>query len=153
MGWAEEHPQTGDGSEFEGSLILAVKREGSFVNIQRRDFNKMLLAAVGGIVTGATVGCGSSEKKETSNSGGDAHVCKGKNACKGKGGCGVEGKHDCAGKNSCKGTGGCASKAARHECKGKNACKSMGGCKSGDGGCAGKNSCKGNGGCKVPLKG
>ena len=129
------------------------------MDIQRRDFNKMILAAAGGILSGATIGCSSSEKKQPASGGSkDAkateakHICKGQNTCKGKGGCQTA-ENSCAGKNACKGKGGCASQSYQHGCKGKNACKGQGGCKAGDGGCAGKNTCKGNGGCKVPVGG
>ena len=35
------------------------------MDIQRRDFNKMLLSAVGGVIAGASFGCGSNEKKKS----------------------------------------------------------------------------------------
>ena len=71
------------------------------MEMNRRDFSKMVLVAVGGIVAGgAMVGCsGDGDKKETAS---DKHVCKGMNACKGKGGC-KTGDDSCGGKNSCKG--------------------------------------------------
>ncbi len=136
------------------------------MGMNRRDFNRAILAATGGIIAGATFGCG--DKKDTessdatesstskSSSGTDKkmadmgssgkHVCKSLNTCKGKGGC-KTGDAGCAGKNTCKGKGGCATVKA-HACAGKNDCKGQGGC----GSTKGKNDCKGKGGCSVPLK-
>ena len=118
--------------------------------MHRRDFNKLLSAAVAGMVgAGALAGC-----RGTDDRGGapaaDKHACKGLNDCKGKGGCKTD-KNACKGQNECKGQGGCAT-AAKHECKGQNECKGLGGCKTGDNGCVAKNSCKGKGGCAVPVK-
>ena len=117
------------------------------MSMKRRNFNKLLLGAVAGILAGTqgrTVYAG-----EAADEGGDKHACKGMNDCKGQGGC-ESGDNGCAGKNSCKGHGGCAT-SAKHGCKGQNDCKGQGGCRSGDNGCAGKNSCKGHGGCEVPV--
>ncbi len=117
------------------------------MSMKRRNFNKLLLGAVAGILAGTqgrSVYAG-----EGADEGGDKHACKGMNDCKGQGGC-DSGDNGCAGKNSCKGHGGCAT-SAKHGCKGQNDCKGQGGCKSGDNGCAGKNSCKGQGGCEVPV--
>jgi hypothetical protein len=123
--------------------------EESSMDMNRRDFSKMVVAAVGGIVAGGgLIGCGGDGEKDSGNK---DHMCAGKNECKGMGGCKTS-ANACAGKNECKGKGGCASAAMKHDCAGKNACKGQGGCKSGDAGCAGKNSCKGKGGCKVPGK-
>ena len=94
--------------------------------MDRRDFSKIMGAAVAGMLAGSKVVSAFSGEE-----GGDKHVCKGMNECKGKGGCAT---------------------AAKHDCKGHNECKGQGGCKSGDNGCAGKNSCKGKGGCSVPVK-
>lgn len=136
------------------------------MGMNRRDFNRALLAATGGIIAAATVGCG--DKKDETPSpattqastdgmakaahemGLEKHICKAKNSCKGNGGC-KSGDGSCAGKNTCKGKGGCATVKA-HSCGGKNSCKGLGGCKSSDNGCKGKNSCDGKGGCAVPLK-
>ena len=99
-------------------------------NIQRRDFNKLVLSAVGGIMAGAVMGC--PEKKiatppavtpptggvPSPASGKTAHACKGHNACKSLGAC-KTGDAGCAGKNSCKGKGGCATPTAHHACTGK----------------------------------
>ncbi len=117
------------------------------MGMKRRNFNKLLLGAVAGILAGAQVRSVVAEEEATE--GGEKHACKGMNECKGQGGC-ESGDNGCAGKNSCKGHGGCAT-SAKHGCKGQNDCKGQGGCKSGDNGCAGKNSCKGHGGCEVPV--
>ncbi len=119
------------------------------MEMNRRDFNKMVLSVVGGLMAGASVGCGKSEapKKDPESAKkpeaavAEKHVCKGFNSCKGKGQ---------GGKNECKGKGDCAT-VAKHDCKGHNDCKGLGGCKSGNNGCAGKNDCKKKGGCGVPL--
>ena len=116
------------------------------MTLKRRDFNKLLVASVGGILSGA--------QQRTpfilgAYAEGTDHVCAGRNDCSGQGGC-ESGDNSCPGKNSCKGHGGCAT-VAKHDCGGKNECKGMGGCKGGDNGCAGKNSCKGHGGCEVPV--
>ncbi len=73
------------------------------MEIKRREFSKMLGAAVGGVFAGIATGCGSSDKN-VSEAGIAANACKGMNACKGQGACaGADG--DCAGKNACKGKG------------------------------------------------
>ncbi len=77
------------------------------MEIKRREFSKMLGAAVGGVFAGIATGCGSSDKKEADAGTAAHHDCKGQNECKGQGGCGT-GDNGCAGKNSCKGKGGCA---------------------------------------------
>ena len=119
------------------------------MEIKRREFSKMLGAAVGGVFAGIATGCGSSDKN-VSEAGIAANACKGMNTCKGQGGCKTD-KNACKGQNECKGQGGCAT-AAHHDCSGKNACKGQGGCATGDNGCAGKNSCESKGGCAVPVK-
>jgi hypothetical protein len=122
------------------------------MEMNRRDFSKMIVAAVGGIVAGgALVGCSSDSDKGSGSSSKD-HMCAGKNECKGQGGCHTA-TNSCGGKNECKGKGGCASASMKHDCKGKNNCKGQGGCAVKDANaCAGKNECKGKGGCKVPAK-
>ncbi|MCE9584159.1 MAG: hypothetical protein K8T20_16870 [Planctomycetes bacterium] len=118
--------------------------------MNRRDFSKMVVAAVGGIVAGgAMLGCSGDGDKGSGGS--KDHMCAGKNECKGLGGCHTA-TNSCGGKNECKGKGGCASASMKHDCKGKNNCKGMGNCSTGDAGCAGKNTCKGKGGCAVPKK-
>jgi hypothetical protein len=123
----------------------------------RRDFNRLTLAAVGGLIAGL----GQSEqkaladdKKKTSSSKNkkptaptkEIHVCRGLNSCKGQG---VDWDFDGDGKletNACAGGGACAT--AKHvSCNGENDCKGQGGC----GNTAGDNACKGQGKCHVPL--
>ncbi len=129
----------------------------SHQDVDRRKFNRLAAAAFGGLVAGASVGCGSKttpapsaseapapstgsgmvDDAETAMTDTEVHLCRGLNACKGKG---ADGKNDCAGKGSC-GT------AEHHGCHAKNACKGQGGC----GETAGANDCKGKGECAVPL--
>ncbi len=102
--------------------------EDSRMSMKRRNFNKLLLGAVAGILAGTQTR--SLVAQEEVTEGGEKHVCRGRNECKGQGGCAT---------------------SARHDCKGQNDCKGQGGCKPGDNGCAGKNSCNGHGGCAVPV--
>ncbi len=74
--------------------------------MNRRDFNKMMLAAVGGVLAGSQV---ARADHHEGGGKGKGHDCSGKNECKGKGGC-RSGDKGCIGKNSCKGKGGCKSK-------------------------------------------
>ena len=135
-------------------------------DLSRRDFNRLTVAAFGGVVAGTLAGCGGGgddpapadpgETPETNGTEGEAaagtegeaaergaeevadlNVCRGLNACKGKG---------AGGANDCAGMGACAT-AAAHECAGKNECKGQGGC----GEILGSNECKGKGKCAVPL--
>ena len=136
-------------------------------DLSRREFNRLSMAAFGGVVAGSLAGCsdgeddappvtpaggttttepadgtdttGSDPEAATSLLMGEKHVCRGLNMCKGKGGAG--------GGNDCAGLGACATIAA-HECSTTNACKGQGGC--GDN--PGENACKGKGSCAVPLK-
>ncbi len=130
-------------------------------DFDRRQFHQLTLAAFGGILAGATVGC---EKGPQPNSTGkspanpsptesapklvltdkqvelltdDVHTCRGLNTCKGKGR---------SKENECAGQGTCAS-IADAACGGSNECATLGGC----GATAGLNDCKGQGGCHVPL--
>ncbi len=139
-------------------------------DLSRRDFNRLSMAAFGGVVAGTFAGC--------ANDGGDASVPDGapaggtspegsgttetesgepaageetasllmgdKNVCRGLNIC--KG-HGAGGENACAGTGACATIAA-HECAGNNECKGQGGC----GAKPGENACKGMGSCAVPLK-
>ena len=73
--------------------------------MNRRDFNLLMAAAVGGILTGAATPAHAGHHEEGEKKG---HECAGKNECKGKGGC-KTGDNGCKGKNSCKGKGGCNS--------------------------------------------
>jgi len=132
-----------------------MKRE----NFNRRDFNRLTAAAMGGLMAGSLVGCGgkngektekaadkNGENGENGENGKEEspelaawtgkHVCRGLNACKG------EGK---GGDNACAGKGECAT--VEHACTGQNSCKNLGGC----GETAGSNACEGKGSCQVPL--
>ncbi len=108
-------------------------------SIGRRDFNKLAVAALGGLVAGARV-ADAAEKKDTTKSLliQEPHVCRGLNpSCKGE----VKGKkHTCSGKSNC-------ASAAEHTCSGKNDCAGLGGC----GEKPGENACKGKGACAVPI--
>ena len=126
--------------------------------LNRRDVTRLALAALGGLVTGALVGCGgnpTTEGKTPADTGKgtaqgtgsgeklsrlleDPHVCRGINTCKNKGKKGTA--------NECAGQAHCATVAA-HDCNGMNDCKGQGGC----GEHPGENECKGKGGCEVPL--
>lgn len=120
------------------------------MELNRRDFNRLSMAALGGVVAGATVGCGGSEPAAppaanqpqsgtppVQTAAAEIHACRGMNSCKGLG----------AGKdNACAGQGTCAT-TTHHDCATKNDCKGLGGC----GGTAGKNDCKMMGGCHVPM--
>lgn len=131
--------------------------------LTRRDFTKLSVAAFGGIVSGAIVGCNNASNtstppaggnaaqteegtgsSETKPEGGDAggekvalNACRGLNACKGLG----KGEHECAGQGSC-------ATDKPHGCHGDNTCKNLGGC----GSSAGANECAGKGECGVPMK-
>jgi len=133
--------------------------------LDRRDFHKLTVAALGGMIAGTAVGCGSPQaprtaqtSETTTNSakqpepvveaGGtlsdvekliidEPHTCRGLNSCKGLG----RSKD-----NACAGQGTCAS-IADAACSGNNECKGQGGC----GELPGMNSCKGEGGCHIPL--
>jgi hypothetical protein len=115
--------------------------------MNRRDWNRLALASLGGLLTGTLIGCGrTSSGKDKEKPGGDdanrllmdPHVCRGINTCKNKGKDGTT--------NECAGQAHCAT-AAAHDCQGMNECKGQGGC----GNNPGENACKGQGGCAVPL--
>lgn len=132
------------------------------MSLNRRDFTRLSMAALGGAISGASLGCGGSEpatppptdqsasdapitsadapsaaSTDTQMAKADVHACRGLNACKGQG---------AGGENACAGQGACATTAA-HTCAGQNACKGLGGC----GANPGANDCKGMGGCEVPM--
>jgi uncharacterized membrane protein len=65
-----------------------------------RTTNKVLLAAVAGLLTVGAVSAASTAHAADS----DKVKCYGINSCKGKGSC-AGGGHSCAGKNACKGQG------------------------------------------------
>ena len=125
--------------------------------LERREFHKLTLAALGGALTGSLAGCdkgpapattgkGTSSASSSTTGGvtvasadtkSELHLCHGLNSCKNQG---------AGGKNDCAGTGACAT-VKHHECGSDNECKNLGGC----GGKEGANECKGKGGCHVPL--
>jgi hypothetical protein len=120
--------------------------------LDRRQFQQLLGAALGGLATGASIGC-NGDKDGGSTAGGtptatatgtadvaakaNVHACRGLNECKGQG---------ADGKNACAGQGACAT-TKHHSCGGMNECKNLGGC----GPKAGANECKGQGSCQVPM--
>jgi hypothetical protein len=115
----------------------------------RRDVNRLALAALGGLVSGLIAGCsgkpterGQAPSADTGDKASlllnDPHVCRGINTCKNKGKKGTT--------NECAGQAQCAT-VASHDCNGLNDCKGQGGC----GEHPGENDCKGKGGCAVPL--
>ena len=106
----------------------------------RRDFNKLAVVALGGLVAGTRV-AEAADKKDTTKPLllQEPHVCRGLNPnCKGE----AKGKkHDCAGQTNC------SAAATEHTCKGGNDCAGLGGC----GETPGENTCKGKGDCAVPI--
>ena len=130
--------------------------------LNRRDFNRLTMAALGGVVAGTVAGCGEEPKKpastgttpggsgvaatppskadgkEVADVKGEPHACRGLNACKGQG---AEGNNECAGQ------GDCATASWHHGCSGQNDCKGQGGC----GPNPTQNDCKTKGGCHIPL--
>ncbi|MFI4874118.1 MAG: hypothetical protein ACIALR_02205 [Blastopirellula sp. JB062] len=117
--------------------------------LDRRDFNRLSVAALGGMLGGAAIGCGQSkpdaaatdDHSDAESGGGEQsvamHLCRGLNECKGQGK---------GGENECAGAGACSS-LEPHACGGKNECKGQGGCHN----MVGTNECKGKGGCAIPL--
>ena len=81
--------------------------EGKEVKMERREFNKIVGAAMAGLVAGSRAVAGD-DKSETDKAA--KHVCRGKNDCNGQGGFKTA-DNACAGKNACKGKGGCAGPA------------------------------------------
>jgi hypothetical protein len=117
-------------------------------DLNRRDFQKLAMAALSGLVAGTGLACADEkkddkkedkpkdEKKEPLLQ--EPHVCRGLNTCKGLG---KDKKNDCAGTSAC-------ATAKAHTCGGENACRGLGGC----GETPGENKCKGMGKCHVPLE-
>jgi len=107
----------------------------------RRQFNKLSSAALGGLLAGSVAGCtpkaGQPMDGTTVAVAAEFHLCRGLNTCKGKG---LDGKNACAGQGSC-------ATVKEHSCHAQNECKGQGGC----GEKPGENSCKGKGDCSVPL--
>lgn len=103
----------------------------------RRRFNELSAAALGGLVAGTLAGCGKTSPPDKAGQAvAERHLCRGLNDCQGQG---------VSGDNACRGQGDCAT--LTHACNGKNDCKGQGGC----GSDAGANACKEKGGCSVPL--
>jgi len=142
--------------------------------LNRRDFARLTAAAFGGMIAGATVGCGEAPKKDATPAGSAKTPASGEKSKKKPGEYGahdgdaakdaggeaesvmLSGKNVCRGLNTCKnhkggdnacaGQGACAL-AAAHGCHAENECKGEGGC----GEHPGQNACKGKGECAVPL--
>src|SRR6266478_524912 len=107
-------------------------------DLNRRDFERLALAAFGGMVVGTQLDRPAGAKDEEENPLlNDKHVCRGINTCKGKG---KDKKNECAGQGIC-------AVAKEHTCHKENECKGQGGC----GKSPGENKCKGMGECGVPL--
>jgi len=104
------------------------------VDVSRRDFGKLTLAAFGGVLAGSVVGS-RALRAEEAKSPPELHACCGLNTCKG---------HGVGASNECAGQGSCATVEA-HGCAGSNACKNQG--------AEYDNACKGQGSCAVPVKG
>jgi hypothetical protein len=111
--------------------------------LNRRDFQRLTAAAVGGLLAGAAVTpsalAADAPKKDPKKNAmlGEPHVCRGINMCKGLG---------ATKDNACAGQGACAT-AKAHTCHAENECRGQGGC----GAKPGENACKGKGECGVPL--
>lgn len=137
-------------------------------DLNRRDFNRLTIAAFGGMMAGSMAGCekpappapktpaageeaGSSTKdehdhdhaKEETSDKDVSLLMKEPHVCRGLNTC----KGTYAGvENECAGLGACAT-VTEHACAGSNECKGQGGC----GTNPGMNSCKGKGSCHIPL--
>lgn len=108
--------------------------------LSRRDFERLTMAALGGMLAGAAPALADDDDKNEKDKNPllvEPHVCRGLNTCKAKG------KDK---KNACAGQGACYT-AEKHTCHAENACKGQGGC----GEHPGENACKGKGECGVPL--
>ncbi|HEV8003251.1 MAG TPA: hypothetical protein VGP63_25415 [Planctomycetaceae bacterium] len=111
--------------------------------MDRRNFNKLAAAALGGMVAGAGLVRAADEAKKKDPSKPlllqEPHICRGLNpTCKGE----TAGKkNDCAGQAH-------GPSVKDHACKTHNDCAGTGGC----GEKPGENKCKGMGECAVPLK-
>jgi hypothetical protein len=110
--------------------------------MNRRDFHRLTVAALGGVLAGAGLASAEDQPKPKDPKKPlflqEPHICRGLNTCKGKGK---------GGKNDCAGQGACATVKA-HTCSGDNECRGLGGC----GNSPGENACKGKGECGVPME-
>ena len=109
------------------------------VDLTRRDFAKLTLAALAGLSAGSWAKAAEPQplsSKDPILS--EPHICRGLNTCRGKA---------LSRRNTCAGTSTCAT-ARYHPCKGHNDCRGQGGC----GDLPGGNECRGLGACDVPLK-
>ncbi len=114
--------------------------------LNRRDFERLTAAAVGGLLAGSGLvnqALGADDPKPPAKDPkknpmlGEPHVCRGINMCKGLG---------ASKDNACAGQGACAT-AKAHTCHYENECRGQGGC----GAKPGENECKGKGECGVPM--
>lgn len=112
--------------------------------LNRRAFQRLTAAAVGGLLAGAGVSQSAAaadappgKDKNKNPMLGEPHVCRGINMCKGLG---------ATKDNACAGQGACAT-ANKHTCHADNECRGQGGC----GAKPGENACKGMGECGVPM--
>jgi hypothetical protein len=105
------------------------------VEVSRRDFGKLTLAAFGGALAGSLLGSSPLSAEEAKAAAREAHSCCGLNTCKGNG-AGAD--------NACAGQGTCSTVEA-HGCGGENACKNQGPDYAND--------CAGKGSCAVPMRG
>lgn len=91
--------------------------------------DKLVMAAISGLMLGAA-GCASSQQPaETPAAEGEPAAAETESAAAAEMPAEemAEGKHGCKGQNACKGQGGC--KTDKNSCAGQNACKGQGGCK------------------------
>ncbi len=113
--------------------------------LNRRDFQRLSAAAIGGLMAGATLSSSAyaadapKKDKDKNPMLGEPHVCRGINMCKSLG---------ASKENTCAGQGTCAT-AKAHGCHADNECRGQGGC----GAKPGENSCKAMGECAVPMSG
>lgn len=144
------------------------------IELSRRDFHRLTVAAFSGVAAGTAIGCGNNADNAGNGGGRDDATTTGDatqtdeaisaddslgnseqelvggerpelNACLGLNQCQQYGKNP--GQHDCAGQGACAT-AKSHDCKTKNECKYLGGC---DGKPA-ANDCREQGGCQVPLE-
>ena len=150
------------------------------IELNRRDFSKLTIAAFGGIVAGTTIGCGGDDDGGGNAGGGDDAITGADYAGDpskmmddsgatddSAGGDSVADADDspllsephvCRGMNACMNKGqskenACAGQGTCHTLADTHTCHGENDCK-GQGGCedtAGQNACKGMGNCNVPL--